>query len=449
MLRLGKCLTVVHIFVLYKRKQVMMGHLSKGLGSFLILVAFLIIASGSEDTNTSAASTNTETAAKTAEGCADDIRAYEFGREMSSLSRLNHSMGGEALTLRQAIEVAFQNTGVAPEFDENNPCVRCGFDDELEGKSSPYNKDGRSYTSFPRKGELSTEQTATTLYKNIELIDSVTKIVGRYYGDGSATVGACDGTSRITVGGTPLTSNSNGPAYVTAYASILCPIANATFREATENWQLRNIRFEDTGLFNTKRIRGDLVNSRDVEMGFYQEGISKDYPTFEYSLFYPKDDRKAFLYVGCFDDNWSYRDNIELNQDQLSSLVRILGGDLNLMQSSMDPVISEVDQKPGYAGGLDAVKMKIDNYLKNHNSFTPPGYTFSGVVVEFIVEKDGSVTDPRIVDSGSMLYEIRNEYLMQNITSAFLKLDKFEPAKVDSLPVRYSLKVIVDYPIEQ
>lgn len=79
---------------------------------------------------------------KTTEECKGDIRAYEFGREMATYSDLSN------LSLSKSIEEYSVGIGIEHPYEANNPCVITGFDDEKNKIESPYNKDGKSWTSF-------------------------------------------------------------------------------------------------------------------------------------------------------------------------------------------------------------------------------------------------------------------------------------------------------------
>jgi hypothetical protein len=81
---------------------------------------------------------------KTTEQCKDDVRAYEFGREMQTWVELRSA----GLSLQDAINEFSDGMGINPPYDANNECVKRGFDDASSGKESPYNKDGKSWTTF-------------------------------------------------------------------------------------------------------------------------------------------------------------------------------------------------------------------------------------------------------------------------------------------------------------
>jgi hypothetical protein len=81
---------------------------------------------------------------KTTEQCKDDVRAYEFGREMQTWVELRSA----GLSLKDAINEFSDGLGINPPYDANNECVKRGFDDASSGKESPYNKDGKSWTTF-------------------------------------------------------------------------------------------------------------------------------------------------------------------------------------------------------------------------------------------------------------------------------------------------------------
>lgn len=81
---------------------------------------------------------------KTTEQCKDDVRAYEFGREMQTWVELR----SDGLSLQDAINEFSDGIGINPPYDANNECVKRGFDDASNGKESPYNKDGKSWSTF-------------------------------------------------------------------------------------------------------------------------------------------------------------------------------------------------------------------------------------------------------------------------------------------------------------
>lgn len=80
---------------------------------------------------------------KSTEQCKDDIRAYEFGREMYSVIVLR---GGGSL--EKAIEVYSSDLGIGSPYNESNECVKRGYNDAENGKKSPYNNNGKSWSAF-------------------------------------------------------------------------------------------------------------------------------------------------------------------------------------------------------------------------------------------------------------------------------------------------------------
>lgn len=79
---------------------------------------------------------------KTTSECKGEVRAYEFGREMATFSDLSN------LSLSNSIEEYSKGLGVDHPYEPENPCVKAGFDDEKNKIESPYNKEGKSWTSF-------------------------------------------------------------------------------------------------------------------------------------------------------------------------------------------------------------------------------------------------------------------------------------------------------------
>jgi len=79
---------------------------------------------------------------KNAAECKEDVRAYEFGREMATFSSMSN------LSLSNSIDEFSKGLGVNHPYESNNPCVKAGFDDEKNNIESPYNKEGKSWTEF-------------------------------------------------------------------------------------------------------------------------------------------------------------------------------------------------------------------------------------------------------------------------------------------------------------
>jgi hypothetical protein len=80
---------------------------------------------------------------KSTKDCNGDIRAYEYGREMQTWVELRGTGN-----LDQAIEEYSEQLGVEPPYDPSNECVRRGFDDANSNIESPYNKEGKSWSTF-------------------------------------------------------------------------------------------------------------------------------------------------------------------------------------------------------------------------------------------------------------------------------------------------------------
>ena len=73
--------------------------------------------------------------------CNNDIRAYEFGREMETWSSMRGGIG-----LSRSIEE--YHNGVSYSGYSADGCVKRGYQDAKSGKNSPYNKSGKSWTRF-------------------------------------------------------------------------------------------------------------------------------------------------------------------------------------------------------------------------------------------------------------------------------------------------------------
>jgi len=80
---------------------------------------------------------------KSTKECNGDVRAYEFGREMQTWVELRGT--GD---LDQAIDEYSEEMGVEQPYDASNECVKRGFDDANSDIESPYNKEGKSWSTF-------------------------------------------------------------------------------------------------------------------------------------------------------------------------------------------------------------------------------------------------------------------------------------------------------------
>jgi hypothetical protein len=74
--------------------------------------------------------------------CDGNQRAYEFGREMATMVKIGSS------SLNNAIKESFEPLGLEPPFNSSNPCVIKGFEDASNNIPSPYNKEGKNWTTF-------------------------------------------------------------------------------------------------------------------------------------------------------------------------------------------------------------------------------------------------------------------------------------------------------------
>ena len=107
------------------------------ISSAFVVAVFLFIAFGSDESGDS-------NSGKTTEQCKDDVRAYEFGREMHTWVVLRSA----GLSLDDAIKESSEGLGISPPYEASNECVKRGFDDASSGKESPYNKEGKNWSSF-------------------------------------------------------------------------------------------------------------------------------------------------------------------------------------------------------------------------------------------------------------------------------------------------------------
>jgi hypothetical protein len=74
--------------------------------------------------------------------CFDDIRAYEFGREMATMVQLG------SLNLETAINEYGNSLGISSPFESTHPCVKKGYEDAINNIPSPFNPEGKSWSSF-------------------------------------------------------------------------------------------------------------------------------------------------------------------------------------------------------------------------------------------------------------------------------------------------------------
>uniref|UniRef100_UPI00404A32F8 hypothetical protein n=1 Tax=Gelidibacter sp. TaxID=2018083 RepID=UPI00404A32F8 len=102
------------------------------ISSIPILFIFLNIVIGIATNNSSASE------------CENDVRAYEFGREMSTYYYLSEGR----LSLSEVIEEYSNGIGINRPYESSNPCVKAGFREANNNIDSPYNIDGKSWTSF-------------------------------------------------------------------------------------------------------------------------------------------------------------------------------------------------------------------------------------------------------------------------------------------------------------
>lgn len=113
------------------------------ISSAFVVAVFLFIAFGSDESGEKGDNSNSNSG-KTTEQCKDDVRAYEFGREMHTWVVLRSA----GLSLDDAIKESSEGLGISPPYEASNECVKRGFDDASSGKESPYNKEGKNWSSF-------------------------------------------------------------------------------------------------------------------------------------------------------------------------------------------------------------------------------------------------------------------------------------------------------------
>ena len=82
------------------------------------------------------------------EDCNNDVRAYEFGREMHAMS---YTGRGLSETISEARK-GYSNMGLSGDhyfpYSAKNACVKRGWEDANSGKNSPYNKSRQSWRKF-------------------------------------------------------------------------------------------------------------------------------------------------------------------------------------------------------------------------------------------------------------------------------------------------------------
>ena len=112
--------------------------------NILLILFSIVLFSCNSSTVNEEGSIDASHEGKTTEQCRYDVRAYELGREMQTWVKLRSS----GLSLEDAITEYFGNLGIDPPYDANNDCVKRGFNDAFNGKESPYNTEGKSWSTF-------------------------------------------------------------------------------------------------------------------------------------------------------------------------------------------------------------------------------------------------------------------------------------------------------------
>ena len=100
--------------------------------------------------------------------------------------------------------------------------------------------------------------------------------------------------------------------------------------------------------------------------------------------------------------------------------------------------VRNVDSPPAYTGGIEAFykelkrKLWLPNGIKQEQGIFP-------VVISFTVEKDGSLSDAKLRD---MVHSEGSALALQNeFVKALIKMDKWNPGKIDQKPVRVRVDV--------
>ncbi len=100
----------------------------------------------------------------------------------------------------------------------------------------------------------------------------------------------------------------------------------------------------------------------------------------------------------------------------------------------------DVTQKAEYIGGFDSLFAFMNRNLKYPQ--TPDGHKVEGkVYVQFIIEKDGSISNPEILKDA-------NKYINNEVIKYVKTLPNFKPARINNKPVRsyfiYPFSFVVD-----
>jgi TonB family protein len=102
-----------------------------------------------------------------------------------------------------------------------------------------------------------------------------------------------------------------------------------------------------------------------------------------------------------------------------------------------DTVYEQVDQKPEYPGGMAECKKFISATIKYPNISLENGVQ-GAVIVEFVVNRDGSISDATVVRS-------RDPYLDKEALRVVSKMPKWKPGQKDGKAVRAKSTVVVPF----
>lgn len=114
-----------------------------------------------------------------------------------------------------------------------------------------------------------------------------------------------------------------------------------------------------------------------------------------------------------------------------------MSGDPEAMYDKM----SQLEQEPQYPGGVEALYADVTKYLK-YPKKAKRLLVEGRVVVQFVVEKDGSISHIKVIED-SVGYGAS-----ENAVMAVKKLKKWTPGMIDGKPVRCQFALPLNYTLQ-